>query len=379
MHNNRIRLALEERLNRPVSDAMMKYLTELGYIDDVKWDLKDINDLADIVRSIKRAAGDSAGGIKNPDMLSSGNISKESIPTARLRSQALSILLAKEAEKEPEVQAFRQEVLGGNLLDVHLVESWVRSQAESDGPETIWLRVPVRYDSEGRITTRSISGAGNSSWGLEMKKVVPGDVKPEEILGDVEVRYIEYSVPGGEWAKLQGTASGGVLERLWRISRFPLASNYPWTTAQATMFVLTGLYPEVSGIEAQSVMPKPVKAATRISLVIDPTVTPDEVRDEYHRLRQQVLVGRYKTRSDKHLRLAAFIAERPDTESWQDRMLAWNKAYPESGFKGYEYSRRSNFTRDARRVCQDLLNPAYRFSWAQLDPDTTRLLSGDGG
>ena len=286
MHNNRIRLALEERLDRPVSDAMMKYLTELGYIDDVKWDLKDINDLADIVRSIKRAAGDSAGGIKNPDMLSSGNISKESIPTARLRSQALSILLAKEAEKEPEVQAFRQEVLGGNLLDVHLVESWVRSQAESDGPETIWLRVPVRYDSEGRITTRSISGAGNSSWGLEMKKVVPGDVKPEEILGDVEVRYIEYSVPGGEWAKLQGTASGGVLERLWRISRFPLASNYPWTTAQATMFVLTGLYPEVSGIEAQSVMPKPVKAAPRISLVIDPTVTPDEVRDAYHRLRQ---------------------------------------------------------------------------------------------
>ena len=374
-----IRDALEQALKSRITDAMMKYLTELGYIDDVKWDLKDINDLADIVRSIKRAAGDSAGGIKNPDMLSSGNISKESIPTARLRSQALSILLAKEAEKEPEVQAFRQEVLGGNLLDVDQIENWVRSQAESDGPETIWLRVPVRYDSEGRITTRSISGAGNSSWGLEMKKVVPGDVKPEEILGDVEVRYIEYSVPGGEWAKLQGTASGGVLERLWRISRFPLASNYPWTTAQATMFVLTGLYPEVSGIEAQSVMPKPVKAATRISLVIDPTVTPDEVRDEYHRLRQQLLVGRHKTRSDKHLRLAAFIAERPDTESWQDRMLAWNKAYPESGFKGYEYSHRSNFTRDARRVCQDLLNPAYRFSWAQLDPDRARFLSGDGG
>ena len=126
-------------------------------------------------------------------------------------------------------------------------------------------------------------------------------------------------------------------------------------------------------------MPKPVKAATRISLVIDPTVTPDEVRDEYHRLRQQILVGRYKTRSDKHLRLAAFIAERPDTESWQDRMRAWNKAYPESAFAGYEYSHRSNFTRDAQRVRQALLNPAYRFSWAQLDPDTTRLLSGDGG
>lgn len=379
MLSTNIRSALEQALKSRITDAMMEYLTELGYIDDVKWDLKDINDLADIVRSIKRAAGDSAGGIKNPDMLSSGNISKESIPTARLRSQALSILLAKEAEKEGDIRAFRHGVLGGNLLQLDQVEDWVRSQAESDGPETVWLKVPVRYDSEGRITTRSIIGSGNTSWGLEMERVVPEDVKQEEILGDVEVRYIEYSVPGGEWAKLQGTASGGVLERLWRISRFPLASNYPWTTAQSTMFVLTGLYPEVRGIEAESVMPRPVKAATRISLVIDPTVTPDEVRDEYHRLRQQILVGRYKTRSDKHLRLAAFIAERPDEESWQDRMLAWNKVYAEPQFKGYGYSYRSNFIRDAGRVCRDLLNPAYRFSWAQLDPDTTRLLSGDGG
>ena len=280
------------------------------------------------------------------------------------------MLLGKEAEKEAEVLAFRQEALGGNLLDVHQVESWVTSQAALDGPETIWLKVPVEYDSDGSITSQSVSGGGSVSWRLEGK---------ESVLGDIEFRYVEYSVPGGEWLKLQATASGGVLERLWRISRFPLALSYPWTTAQGTMFVLTGLYPEVRGIETQSVMPRLVKAATRVTLVIDPTVTPNEVRDEYHRVRQEILVGRYKTRSDKHLRLAAFIAERPDTESWQDRMLAWNKAYPGSGFEGYEYHHRSNFIRDARRVCQDLLNPAYRFSWAQLDPDRARFLSGDGG
>ena len=370
MHNNRIRLALEERLNRPVSDELMGFLMKRGYIEDVEVDAMDVNELADVARDIIKAGGGVAGGREAPRMLRRGNGSKEPSPTPLLRSQALSVLLGKEAEKEPEVQAFRQEVLGGNLLDVHLVESWVTSQAALDGPETIWLKVPVEYAADGSITSQSVSGGGSGSWRLEGK---------ESVLGDIEVRYVEYSVPGGEWLKLQATASGGVLERLWRISRFPLALNYPWTSAQGSMFVLTGLYPELRGIEPQSMMPRSVKAATRITLVIDPTVTPDEVRDEYHRLRQQILVGRYKTRSDKHLRLAAFIAERPDTESWQDRMLAWNKAYPESGFDGYEYSHRSNFTRDARRVCQDLLDPAYRFSWAQVDPDSARFLSGDGG
>ena len=370
MHNNRIRLALEERLNRPVADEMMEFLSAQGYIEDVEINARDINDLAEIVRRVMRASGGVAGGREAPRMLRRGNGPKEPSPTPLLRSQALSVLLGKEAEKEAEVLAFRQEALGGNLLDVHQVESWVTSQAALDGPETIWLKVPVEYDSDGSITSQSVSGGGSGSWRLEGK---------ESVLGDIEVRYVEYSVPEGEWLKLQATASGGVLERLWRISRFPLALSYPWTTAQGTMFVLTGLYPEVRGIETHSVMPRLVKAATRVTLVIDPTVTPNEVRDEYHRVRQEILVGRYKTRSDKHLRLAAFIAERPDTESWQDRMLAWNKAYPGSGFEGYEYHHRSNFIRDARRVCQDLLNPAYRFSWAQLDPDRARFLSGDGG
>ena len=370
MHNNRIRLALEERLNRPVADEMMVFLSAQGYIEDVEINARDINDLAEIVRRVMRASGGVAGGREAPRMLRRGNGSKEPSPTPLLRSQALSILLAKEAEKETEVQAFRQEVLGANLLDVDQIENWITSQAALDGSETFWLKVPVEYDSDGSITSQSVSGGGSGSWRLEGK---------ESVLGDIEVRYVEYSVPGGEWLQLQATASGGVLERLWRISRFPLALKYPWTSAQGTMFVLTGLYPEVRGIEAQGMMPMSVKAATRVTLVIDPTVTPDEVRDEYHRLRQQLLVGRYKTRSDKHLRLAAFIAERPGTESWQDSMLAWNKAYPESGFAGYEYSHRSNFTRDALRVRQALLNPVYRFSWAQLDPDRARLLSGDGG
>ena len=115
MHNNRIRLALEERLNRPVSDELMGFLMKRGYIEDVEVDAMDVNELADVARDIIKAGGGVAGGREAPRMLRRGNGSKEPSPTPFLRSHALSVLLGKEAEKEAEVQAFRQEVLVGNL------------------------------------------------------------------------------------------------------------------------------------------------------------------------------------------------------------------------------------------------------------------------
>ena len=61
--------------------------------------------------------------------------------------------------------------------------------------------------------------------------------------------------------------------------------------------------------------------------------------------------------SDKHLRIAAFVAERPEDEAWEKRMMAWNKAFPDTKFPGYRYEHKSNFTRDAIQARNRLLHP----------------------
>lgn len=116
--------------------------------------------------------------------------------------------------------------------------------------------------------------------------------------------------------------------------------------------------PEVPGIEG-TIRLMDLRAISRITLIIDPAVTPAKVAEQYRLIRRGMLSQRHRSMSAKHLRLAAFVAGRPDEESWEDRMLAWNEAYPRSEYPGYEYKHRWNFSRDANQARQRLLHPEY--------------------
>jgi len=155
-----------------------------------------------------------------------------------------------------------------------------------------------------------------------------------------------------------------------------LSARYSWTGAQATMFILTGLYPEVRGIRILEVIPRQRDA--RITLMIDLRVPPREVADAYQRLRREMLSGRRRSLSDKHLRLAAFVAECPQSDSWEEKMRGWNEMYPESKFHGYSYTHRSNFIRDALKARKHLHQPEYDFQkWrreGQIDTDRVMIV-----
>ncbi len=116
------------------------------------------------------------------------------------------------------------------------------------------------------------------------------------------------------------------------------------------MFLLTGLPPEVKKID-QDV--KVGTASTRIILYIDPLATPKDVSEAYARFRKEVLPRRFRNMSDKHLRLAAFVAECPDNQSWREKMDAWNESYGQ--ITGYGYINSRLFWRDAEQAQRRLL------------------------
>ena len=73
--------------------------------------------------------------------------------------------------------------------------------------------------------------------------------------------------------------------------------------------------------------------------------------------------------SVKHLRLAAFAAERPENETWDEKRRAWNRAYPEPLCPGYNYEPedRRNFHRDVLESCDRILDPGFRTLWEHPD------------
>jgi len=111
----------------------------------------------------------------------------------------------------------------------------------------------------------------------------------------------------------------------------------------------------VRSVEAEIHFVDELPASSRVILTIDPTETPAAVAEIYKKKRMELLGKRHRSMSAKHMRLAMFVAERPDDESWEDKRQAWN-----SEFDGFRYQHRSNFTRDAIRARKRLLYPEYQ-------------------
>jgi hypothetical protein len=100
----------------------------------------------------------------------------------------------------------------------------------------------------------------------------------------------------------------------------------------------------------------PYQVTSRITLEIDPAVSPSEVAEFYRQARKEVITGRHRTLSEKHLQLAQFITSRPEDELWTERLTAWNDAYPQWS---YDAALIKNFMRDCSRARERLLHPDY--------------------
>ena len=92
--------------------------------------------------------------------------------------------------------------------------------------------------------------------------------------------------------------------------------------------------------------------ASRITMDIDPTLTPEEVAEQYKKLRAKLIGTRYRSMTQKHLRLAEFYGgDKPEGTTWAMLMDKWNHSQK----KGWRYNRFEAFARDCKQAWHRLM------------------------
>jgi hypothetical protein len=223
-------------------------------------------------------------------------------------------LLAAEAAQDDDVVAFRRQELRGRFIKPERLAAWIERHAE---PATDLITVAVDRPDKPLVHSR---------------------------------RVLEYAAPPSAFVQHHPVAVNSTLDRLRALSA-SLANRYAWQPAQASTFVLTGLVPILAPIRVDTTIRYPVPAASRITLDVDPTVTPREVAERYAAARKRMLPGRSRRMSEKHLRLAIYAATHSEG-TWAERMRGWNDAHPDE-----RYSQSANFQRDAAKGMKRLLDP----------------------
>jgi len=262
------------------------------------------------------------------------------------RNKVLAEIVATHANQEPEVVQFREEVLEGTLLKAHEIQPWITKEHEKErGRPAIFLdAVPIPPNYEIRVGERGL---------IPDPSLSIGEQHPAR---RSHVDLLSYATPDSDWERQVPIGHGGILARLQQLST-TLAERYHWQSAQATVFVLTGLPPVLPAIEAtwhSSFFQTPagnVTALSRIVLTIDPTLSPKEVHNYFQAIRQRILGTKWRDLKERQLELAQ-AALHCDEDSWEQRMKSWNTEFPDRRYRNV-----SNFRRDCHNAIEKLLEP----------------------
>ena len=346
--DTRIRKLLDAALAEPLSEEDWGFLVLEGTVARLREAMAgerrkreaEVEAAARTIRHLRAAQAKPVLGRTEP--------ARRMAPEEGERRYALSRLLALEAEEDEAVRGFRETYLSvypGSRLPWEKIGDWIASQTQKEGPPTEFAPLALTAGVKRTVTPE----------GLKLKDDTP--LSEARIENDVRSRILSYGLPGAKWAQQVAVRAGGVLDELSRLGE-RLVERYGWKDDQATVFVLTGVTPYLVGIRLETEYTSACPAASRIKLVIDPVVPPQEVLATYTRLRQRILGGRYRPLSPKHLRLAVFSAEekKPGT-TWTMVMERWNAQHPDES-----YTHETIFARDAAAARKRLLSP-------RLNPD----------
>jgi len=351
-------------LPSPLRDEEWEDLLEDQYIQELLDGVSTSREVAEKVQHRRQVYG--LRGVKQnkaPQVLSEQEAKK---PSSRI--VALSILVAQEATKEAEVQAFRTDVLGGKLLSLEAVEEWILEQSKSDGQPTWWLEkitLPGTFMHESfeklspdaGLVLSNIKPDGYMKYypdkeprdQFELRLLLPFSIPTRSLMEYFRFRMLAYGVPGNNEEKKIPTSINGVLERLRLLSE-GLAQKYDWMEAEATLFILTGSIPEISQVSS-AVLDRPLSALSRIVLTLDPSLSPKEVAEYYRKVREDVIGTRHRELSEKHMQLAIFAATQPEERKWSDKMAEWNRTHPAE----WKYEEVANFSHDCLQARRRLL------------------------
>ena len=324
-----VREALTRRLGHEPSAVIWNRLEEKFYFGEPWAEPSGIDFLLAEYRELERIP---------EDLLQPPENAVETAPR-QTRFAILAGVIANQAATEQSVIDFRRLYLDDRLLSPEEVPQWVTKQAEEDGPATQFLTVPI---PDGHESVMGIEGIVTDP---------PLTIAGTTTAIQVAVELLSYAYPGDQWAQMIAVRHGGTLDRLRLVSK-AMAKRYRWPEAQATNFVLTGIGPPLSSLRGGFHMVPNQPISSRITMDIDPTLTPEEVAERYKKLRASLIGARYRSMSVKHLRLAEFYkGHKPVGKTWTALMNEWN----DNQGNRWEYKRFENFARDCKQAWSRLM------------------------
>ena len=232
-------------------------------------------------------------------------------------------ILAAEASQLPEVQHFRETCLGGKLLAPEDVPGWIE-QHKGEGGHRVTVEAPFMPDDP-------------FDWFTALS-AIPAEERKKRLI-KWEIDTLEYPKPKETWVHQVPVPKDGPLRHLKQVAA-RLTRRYPWwQEAQAVAFVLAGLFPLLP--KARATLHYYSHTPPRITLELDPRLSSQEAAALYAKVRSQVFRGKDRPMTEKHLRLAVFLAEE-EAAAWPELMRRWNRKHPE-----WQYPDHWWFYRDA--------------------------------
>jgi hypothetical protein len=157
-----------------------------------------------------------------------------------------------------------------------------------------------------------------------------------------------------------------------------LSKTWTWRTADSVVFILTGEEPQLLSITGRATYRRGSSLGgaiwydmtTRVTVGVEPCVTPEELAAWWRDVRSRILTERYRPQTLKHIALATFLANHLGSGTWDSDRREWNRQFPEWQ---YDDSNRRNFVRDVQAAVRGLLHVQYRLGVAKSDATTESL------
>jgi hypothetical protein len=351
-----LRKLVAKILMSPIPDGAWQYAVNQRMVSDVLqgedtilWLAKQLRAIMDIPEQQPRAT---------PEFITPGRRQRRG-KTVHGRREAISEALAAIARQSEEVRSFRSTVLNGQLLKFEDVEQWIEERRRDEiYPHALIVRLKPGFTLNYR-----------DGWQLEPPL---SSVGPDEIEGLVPVDSLDYTKAGSNWVQCVPIGRNGNLRIVFKLSK-ALAERCRWQVAQATMFLLTDMTPLLA-METVGFSPPPwttlpygrqllpLSCLTRVTLTVDPMMTPREVSEKYAKVRAKLFVRKPRAQSEKHLNLAVFAVKHPALNN--EARLEWEREFPK-----WKYPRLSLFARDARVARNRLLHESAIDMWRSLVQD----------
>lgn len=263
------------------------------------------------------------------------------------RWSALGEILAMRAGRDADVTRFRGQYLDSGLIEPTQVETWIRGIAQSDGPPTTWVRVPLE-------------GGGQ-----------PVSIEPLLAAGKlrVESELLEYQIPDSGWKRLIPIRQDGTLWQLRKTAR-RLTAQFGWPEATAVTFILTSVAPErpyTFGYTEH--LGEIVPAANRLDLQVNPrAVSPEDLITAYRVIRSNIIGGsdqerRVRRLEKKAARLAVFWEE-TEGMALPERRAEWNRRHPQWKYPDPG----TNFGRDGRTAHRSVVGEEHMTRLPRFGP-----------